>query len=562
LDSSSAGTINIARSQELRRFLVWLVLLRAVVLLLGLNLAQPLGVLPSHIGRFAFLPLANTFIAIITAIYLPLWCADRFLLPQLYAQIGTDLALVTLLIAYTGGMESAFLSFYILIIIYCGLALGRNGGLVGASWSVLLYAGIITAGKMGLLDEGGFYPEYGQITFRIFFHALGFFAVAFLSSYLLDRVRTVEKELQVKTDSLRQLQSLNDRIISSIRSGLMTIDLDGRVALFNRTAEDLLGRKSTGVLEKPLPVILGSALWEKITGYDLVHNIQPLRHEEWIILPSGSRRYLGFSVSPLEDEKQSLLGYIISFQDLTEIKRLEEEVRLKDRMAAIGNMAAGVAHEIRNPLTAMQGSIEVLCSRSGLPKSDEKLLDIVIREGERLNRFVEDFLHLARPDKVMHQDVDLAALIRDSITLLQNSPGARDKYKIAFQQQAARLPISGNANQLRQVFWNLSQNALRAMPSGGPLTIAASKTDEGGTKITFQDTGIGMSQEEQERLFQPFQSGFAKGTGLGLSIVFQIMEDHGGKISVDSEKGRGTSVTLYFPPLPDNPRADDSVPSE
>jgi two-component system sensor histidine kinase PilS (NtrC family) len=558
LDSSSAGTIDVARSQELRRFLVWLVLLRAVVLLLGLNLAQPLGVLPSHIGRFAVLPLTNTLIAIITTIYLPLWWADRFLLSQLYAQIGTDLALVTLLVAYTGGMESAFLSFYILIIIYSGLALGRNGGLVGASWSVLLYAGIIIIGKMGLLNLGGFYPEYGQITFRIFFHALGFFAVAFLGNYLLERVRVVEKELQARTDSLRQLQSLNDRIISSIRSGLMTIDLGGRVALFNRTAEDLLGRKSTYVLEKPLSGVISSALWDKITGYDLAQNIQPLRHEEWIKLPSGSRKYLGFSVSPLEDEKQSLLGYIISFQDLTEITRLEEEVRLKDRMAAIGNMAAGVAHEIRNPLTAMQGSIEVLRSRSGLPKSDEKLLEIVTREGERLNRFVEDFLHLARPDKSMHGDVDLVTLIRDSITLLQNSPGAKDKYDIVFQQHAPKLPILGNANQLRQVFWNLSQNAFRAMPSGGTLTIAAQNTDEGGTKIAFQDTGIGMSQEERDRLFQPFQSGFAKGTGLGLSIVFQIMADHGGKISVDSEKGRGTGVILYFPPVPNHPRAYNS----
>jgi two-component system sensor histidine kinase PilS (NtrC family) len=268
----------------------------------------------------------------------------------------------------------------------------------------------------------------------------------------------------------------------------------------------------------------------------------------------------------LIDEDQQLLGYIISFQDLTEIKRLEEEVRLKDRMAAIGQMAAGIAHEIRNPLTAMRGSVEILRSHATLPKTDDRLLEILIRESDRLNKFVEDFLYFSRPEKHARHLIDLVPLLKDSVTLLRNSPDIREKHSVVLNTEAQTIPIFGSADQLRQVFWNIAQNAVRAMPNGGELKIGIKKTPEGGGQIVFQDNGVGMSPEEQDQIFQPFNSKFRGGLGLGLTIVFQIMEAHQGKIFFESEKGKGTKVSLLFPPesgdaepeMPEIPEMQDS----
>jgi two-component system, NtrC family, sensor histidine kinase PilS len=533
---------------ELSRYLLELILGRILVLLLGINLAYPLGLLPDRIGAFRFLPFFNTLALVMTLVWLAWWWIGREKIIQLFFQIGADLILTTILVAYTHGIESSFVSFYLLIIIYCSLTLGRNGGLAGAALSTILYAGIITADRLGFLSFADTHIGSPQVTFRISAHALGFWAVAYLGTFLHRRLQAIEFELKEKIASLTQLQRLNEHIVTSIRSGLITTNLQGNIAVFNSAAKELTGKDPKDVLARPVQQVIGEAFWEKILECDLFRNARPLRHEEWIRLPNGTMRYLGFSVSPLLDQYQQLLGYIISFQDLTEINRLEEELRLKDRMAAIGRMAAGIAHEIRNPLTAMRGSVEILRSHANLPKTDERLLNILVRESDRLNKFVADFLSFARPRKYEKQSMDLVPVLRDSVTLLRNSPEIRDKHSVVLDIEAQAIRIFGSADQLNQVFWNVAQNAIRAMPNGGELKICVRKTPEGGGQIIFQDNGVGMSQEEQDQIFQPFHSGFAGGIGLGLSIIFQIMEDHRAKISFESEKGKGTKVSLCFPP--------------
>ncbi|HYK87351.1 MAG TPA: ATP-binding protein [Acidobacteriota bacterium] len=535
------------RTWELNRSMPILIVTRAIILFAGLNLADLLDILPRHLGPAPFLPLFNVLTVLLMMSYLALWWGGRHLVIQLYAQIGIDLVVTTVVVAHTRGIESAFVSFYILIIIYCSLMLGRNGGMVGAALSTILYAGMVMANRLGFLVLGGIRIQADNAAFRISAHSLGFYAVAFLGTYLSRRLHAVQKELQEKIYTLEQLQRLNENIVSSIRSGLITTDLQGRVAVFNKAAEELSHRENSEVLGKPVQSLIGMDLWTRILNNNFFKNARPLRYEEWVTLAGGAKHYLGFSVSPLLDRKHDLVGYILSFQDLTEIKRLEEEVRLKDRMAAVGRMAAGLAHEIRNPLTSMRGSVEILRSHVSLPSTDERLLDILIRESDRLNNFVEDFLMLARPGKYAKSSVELVSLLRDSASLLQNNPEVRDKYDVRLRLESSQIQILGNADQLKQVFWNLAQNALRAMPGGGTLTISARPVPGGGAKIIFEDVGVGMSPEEQEQLFQPFHSGFQGGTGLGLSIVFQIMEDHGGKISFDSEKGKGTKVILTFP---------------
>ena len=537
--------------------LLWIIAVRAVILLLGINLASPLGILPSEIGPFPAAALWSILTVALTSVYLALWWGGKLLQAQLYLQIFGDLLLTTVLVAQTHGVASTFVSFYLLIIICCSMTLGRNGGMGGAALSTILYSGIIHVDYARSLTSGATGPAPSTLAFQLGFHALGFFSVAFLGGTLSQRIKAVQEELDEKTDSLNQLRRLNELVVSSIRSGLATTDLEGRLVSFNTAAEDLTQRRFSQVLGLPIGEVMGADLWALVNRTDFSQNVRPLRHENWVLLPDGTMRFLGFSVSPLQDEQRQRLGYIVSFQDLTEIKRLEEEVRLNEKMAAVGQMAAGIAHEIRNPLTSMRGSVEILSCRLNLPESERRLLDILLRESDRLNKFVEDFLNFARPRDSARQRVDVAGLLRDSVTLLLNNPEVKGKHSVALADVTQDIQILANPDQLRQVFWNLAQNGIRAMPQGGTLTIAAEPSADGWVTITFRDEGVGMTGEQKARLFQPFQAGFAGGTGLGLSIVYQIVKDHGGKIQVASESGKGTSVILQFPPL-----GEKSIPSE
>ena len=531
------------------RFLLRLIVFRVVILSLGLNLAEPLGILPQLLGPLPFLTSFNVLIAALTLGLLGLrWIRWRFRL-QLYVQVAADLFLVTALVANTRGIDSAFISLYLLIIIYCSLTLGRNGGVAAAALSTIFYTAVIVAPAFEAAVPKYVGMGWQHPAFRISAHALGFFAVAFLGTSLSQRLRAVQRELHEKILSLQQLQRLHEHIVRSIRSGLITTDLAGSITVFNTTAGELMDTDSAKMPGRPVQSVISDKLWALMQDADFFKDPRAMRYEDWITLPGGVRRYLGFSVSPLVDLERNLIGYIISFQDLTEIKRLEEEVRLKDRMAAIGRMAAGIAHEIRNPLTAIRGSVEILRAHAGsTSKQDDRLYEILIRESDRLNDFIENFLHFARPGNYPKTPMDLVSLLRDSMTLLENSPSIRNKHTMVLNLETAEIFVSGNMNQLQQVFWNLCQNAIRAMPGGGTLTVAARSSHDGGAEVEFRDTGIGMTREEMDRLFQPFQSGFTEGTGLGLSIVFNIIEEHHGRISFESEKGKGTTVTLSFPP--------------
>jgi len=536
------------RAQEIQRQILWLIVSRAILMLFGLNLADLLETLPPRLGSVPFISFFNITTVVLTAAYFGLWWSRRRPSWQLYLQIGADLWLTTLLVAHTRGIESPFVSFYLLIIIYSSLTLGRNGAMIGAALCAVLYSGVISTTQLGLISFGPPRIESETLAFRISFHALGFFSVAFLGTYLSVRLYAVKEQLEAKTDSVKHLEKLNERIVSCIRSGLITTNLGGTITVFNSAAEEITEKKSSDVLETPVQSVIGEELWLKIQSVDPLKDLRPLRHEFWVTMPDGEKRFLGFSVSPLMGKEGRLFGYIIAFQDLTEIQRLGEEIRLKEKMAAIGRMAAGIAHEIRNPLTSIRGSAEVLRSRLTLHERDARLMDIMLRESDRLNKFVEDFLCFARPGKQPKHSVELVSLLRDTSTLLENNPEVRKMHAIILRPEISQIAIHGNPDQLKQVFWNLSQNALRAMPEGGTLTIQIATAQDGGARITFQDTGIGMTREEKENLFQPFHSGFKTGTGLGLSIVFQIMDDHKGRISYESEKGRGTTVSLYLPP--------------
>jgi two-component system sensor histidine kinase PilS (NtrC family) len=278
------------------------------------------------------------------------------------------------------------------------------------------------------------------------------------------------------------------------------------------------------------------------------------RREVRAIASGGDEKTFAVTVAGLRLADRGTVGHVYTFDDLTELRRLEQEIRMRDRLAAVGRLAAGIAHEIRNPLSSIAGSVKVLSNIATLSEDQRKLVDIVTRESDRLNAIITDFLDYSREKKFQMRVVDLVALLQDTMTLLENRPASPMPWRTAplSKEVNIRREFSvehawayGDIDKLKQVFWNIADNGVRSMSSGGTLTVAVAE-DGDGWRVIFKDTGVGISHRHLEKIFEPFQSEFEGGTGLGLAIVYQIVQAHDADIEVRSEQGTGTEVTLRF----------------
>ncbi|HVE72096.1 MAG TPA: ATP-binding protein [Thermoanaerobaculia bacterium] len=495
-----------------------------------------------------------------------LYIALAFSVPSrtlnLTIQTGGDLLVETLLVYFTGGLDSPFSFLYLVSVITASMLLYRRGGLLAASAASILYGVLVDLMYYGVLPmpEQSMFLPIAWTSSRLYFNMAanfsGFYATALLTSYLSEQLQRTSRELDTNRQNLAELRALNQNVVESIPSGLITLTSFGSASFINPAGAAIVRAEPMSVLGRHITE-LGFFTGEQwnVAREDLAKG-SVVRREVERTAADGSKRSIGFAVSPLLTLDGTFSGYTLIFQDLTDVKKLEADVRLKDRMAAVGELSAGIAHEIRNPLAAIAGSVQMLKKSQSLTPQEQRLMSIVLKESERLNKSISDFLRFVRPQEKRTVDFDVAASLSETLDLLENSPELHEKHEIRREIIPPSFQLAGDADQIRQVFWNLARNAVAAMPNGGVL-IVRTAIDDDGYHIVFSDNGRGMSQADLQRLFQPFRTNFPSGTGLGMAISYRIVQEHGGRIDVQSDVGTGSVITVSLPLAITMTRIDD-----
>jgi two-component system sensor histidine kinase PilS (NtrC family) len=520
-----------------RSWLAWLVKVRILILTFLLVIQLALAQLtPASLPLRLFLSTILLWytVSLFYVLLLSFWQEHRL---QASLQILTDLFLVSLVVHETGGWDSSLNFLYPLAIIVAGILLPRVWAYLVAALAFILYGTVLELNYYGVVRSYcTTHPGLNALQAIIFTNLFAFLAVAYLASLLAAKLRQARVQLKDTSGALENLQVLHENIIQSISSGLITTGLDGRITLVNSAALKLLECASDTLLGKPVTELF----------VDPLPNAESRdAHAEVRFDAAGRfRKTFRVRVATLNVPERGPIGHVYVLDDLTGIRRLEREVRMQDRLAAVGRLAAAIAHEIRNPLSSIAGSVSLLSGIPDLNEEHRQLLGIVTRESQRLNGIITDFLAYSRGKQYHFDKTDLVRLLEDTLTLVRNRMTA-DNTGITVESRFA-VPeawVLGDGDRLKQVFWNFSENAVRAMRDGGTLKVAVESQGDD-WQVSFADTGTGMTPQQTEKIFEPFQSNFEGGTGLGLAIVYQIVQAHEGRVWARSRSGQGTTFIL------------------
>ena len=542
---------------ELKTRLHWLMGLRVVVvtLMLGLSLAFQ-ATRGEFAVTFSTLIIFTYLITIVYALLLRYLTAPRSLTVFTWVQVGMDFVLETVLVARTGGIESPFAVLYVITVTVASLVPRRRVGLVTGAGCTILFGMVTIVQYVGLLPSSAWLapsklagPETWQ-TFGVY--GLAFLVVGLLSGVLADQLRRADQSLQEKEQGLSRLQVFHENIVRSISSGVFTTDEAGHITSFNPAAHEVTGYAFSEVQGRSWREVFN---WHpsETTEDAEVTSMVSVRFEVECQRADGSRLVLGMTVSPLH-EQGTQRGLVGVFKDLTQIRYLEEEMRRREWLANLGEMSAGMAHEIRNPLGALAGAMQMLRQDVGPDETSQRLMDIAIREAKRLDNIITEFLQYARPPALHLVEHDLNKVLADTLDLIQHEARSRKGISIVSKLASETLTAQVDHDQLKQVFWNLATNAFEAMSGGGTLTITTGlrRVEVGGCRtdvieIGFQDSGEGIPKQNFDKIFLPFFTTKKEGSGLGLAQVHRIVELHGGWVKVESEVGTGARFVVCLP---------------
>jgi two-component system, NtrC family, sensor histidine kinase PilS len=545
----------------------WLMLSRVVIVTFLLGIAtfvevKGMGTLSAISASTLFKTILLTYI--LSIVYLFLLKYVRNLLWNIYAQSLCDVILITGMVYATGGIHSLYSVFYPLVIIYSVLFLGRRGGLIIASAAGIFYGLFVDLEFYGVIypvfsiPGQDSFPNAAYVFTRIITHFISFYFIAFLSSFVVEQEKKTRTLLAEKQSAFAQLDLLHRSIIESVDTGILTVNLRGQIKSFNRAAAEITGFSFREVENRFISMVFPD--FPPFPKEETADGTQPAartRFETTFNTGDGRSLSLGGALSPLRDPQGFTIGSIIVFQDLTEIFKMRESLEKSRRLAFIGEMTAGLAHEIRNPLASMSGSIQMLSQDLSHNETHRKLMQIILRGKDQLESFLKGFLMMARPAPGVREDIDLREIILDVLDSLRFVPDWHEPVKIDLHLKDDPLSIHANRSETRQVLWNVILNAVQAMPEGGTLTVEARgcrKNEKDGLEIRIHDTGSGIEKSRLPKIFEPFYTTRDMGTGLGLAVVSRILDGYNGAIDIQSEAGKRTICTIWLPCriFPDN----------
>ncbi len=454
---------------------------------------------------------------------------------SVYIQILSDILIITTIVYFTGGSTSPFYFLYFIPIMISSIFLKKMDTFYSATISYLLYGILADLIYLKIIKPfpGLFYYEMSMESF-IYNLIVGFIAFTFfaiVSSLYFDRIKKKDIELKSVQEDLEDLVILNNIVLERMESGFLVCDCNGKVISLNEKAKTLLNIKEDSNIFKLIKIKDENDILNKIKNRENFYSIELKR----------SKYILEISISSIEEIYSFKRIYVLLIVDLTNKRKIEESLKKKEHLALIGEMSAGIAHEIRNPLASISGSIQFIKNEIKLEKDMQNLMDIVVKESKRLSDSIEEFLQFAKTPPIKRSDFNLAKVIEEVTEFIKSN----HKYIIVNKRFNEDVTVNGDLRRIKQVIFNILNNSVKATGENGIIEIDIYKKNED-TFLSIKDNGIGMSKSELTKIFIPFYTKFTSGIGLGMALVKRILDEHDFSINVSSEKKIGTEVTICF----------------